>query len=70
MWFNAYLIYCLIICVIFIISIPYYIWKNKSKHERKEQMDRPTRKKENQGSASTVCHPARLVLVLFLQVVR
>ena len=33
-------------------------------------MDRPTMKKENQGSASTVCHPARLVLVLFLQVVR
>lgn len=35
-----------------------------------DQMDRPNRKKENQGSASTACNPARLVLVLFLQVVR
>ena len=31
-----------------------------------EQRDRSTRKKENQGSASTVCHPARLAHVLFL----
>lgn len=35
-----------------------------------DQRDRPNRKKENQGSASTACNPARIVLVLFLQVVR
>lgn len=40
--------------------IPYYIQKQAGKGRAKGQ----TGKRENQGSASTVCHPSRLVLVL------
>ena len=42
LWFNAYLMYYLISCVIFIISIPYYI-------ERKNESKQKGRKRENQG---------------------
>lgn len=58
MWINTYLIYYLISCIIFVIYTLLYI-EEKQKQE------------EGKGSASTVCHPSRLVivLVLFLQVV-
>lgn len=69
MWFNTYLIYYLISCLIFVMSIPYYIEKEQKQAGKGRAKGQTTRKKENQGIASTVCHPSRLVLVLFLQVV-
>lgn len=46
-----------------------YIEKEQKQAGKGRAKGQTTRKKENQGSASTVCHPSRLVLVLFLQVV-
>ena len=60
MWINTYLIYYLISCLIFVIYTLLYI------EEKQKQA-------EGKGSASTVCHLASLVLVLFLplfQVIR